>query len=264
VFKSSIEIQGEPDDSIVGLKLTIKQNGVTAIANWDFNGFNGVEDDFKTPFGPLKKKKLSKEFLFSLLNAEAAKIDVNHNGTVSLQIEATSKNGHKAVYEAGKFTILTRSSWIGDWRRSGRDESRGGDDWGQPATISKLNSLFSSYGLGMANSLNFQVNDISNMNGGSFAPDHTSHRNGKIVDAFIRNYNSDSTVFDAALAEDLLRIMQGIGSDLESICVETSFTQANPFFAVLNSPTAIVGNLPARQYLRNCAGHKDHFHFVLR
>ena len=131
-----------------------------------------------------------------------------------------------------------------------RDVSRGGDDWALPSTIEVIEHF----------SNRITVNDFSNMNGGSFAPDHVTHRNGTDVDGWFDGYNARNAV-TAQTMIDLLND-DAHGSDIGTVYVTYQRVITDPFWNAIRNVTLDDGRA-ASDVILPLVGHTTHFHWII-
>ncbi len=242
----TITIEGDKDDSLNLLELQIVQGGqVVATANLD-NAAQGTL--LNQNFGEDKKIEVNtSQLLFNLPNTQASLINVTQNGSVNLRVRATSANGGEVIKEFGSAEILRR--YIGTNRYGGRDENVGGDDWAKPSVINVIDHFS-----------NLTFGDFSNMNGGSFLPDHTSHKAGNNVDGWFNGYNAR----DAATAQTMINLLNDptFGSRIQTVGVTFQQVNTDTFWTAIQNVTLNDGRL-ARNVIRPWAGHTTHFHWVI-
>ncbi|WP_046867211.1 penicillin-insensitive murein endopeptidase [Microvirga massiliensis] len=121
----------------------------------------------------------------------------------------------------------------------------GGDDWALPSIIGILEYFEDQ----------IVVGDISNMNGGRFAP-HASHDDGTHVDAW-------STGYDARDAATAARMIDLLNDDTYGSSIGTVFvTRADAIWNAIDGVRLDDGRL-ATDVIRHATAHTTHFHWVL-
>jgi hypothetical protein len=238
-----VVVKGPADDALQSLTLEISQGGaVRATANLS----SAAQSALLTSFGADGQVEISSSsLLFELPSAQAANIIGTADSSLSLLVRAKSASGKEATYNAGVATLLVR--FTGSNRYLGRDEDRGGDDWVQPGLRAIANHFTSNnYG------------DFSNMNGGSFKPDHEEHREGEDVDGHFANYNNR----DAATAATIIGHLNDptYGSQIARVLVTFVQADTNPFWNAIKNVTLNDGRL-ARNVIHPANKHKGHFHW---
>lgn len=131
----------------------------------------------------IKLKADSFDFKFTNAEIAASGIDFSKNGVVDFSLVAkVGYSDEEFSVDIGSAEILTQYHLPRYQKLNDRaDRKVGGDDWVKPDIIPAL-KWFSSHN-------KFEYGDASNMNGGSFKPDHASHRKGLSVDTYVRGYN---------------------------------------------------------------------------
>src|SRR5262249_44004561 len=130
-----------------------------------------------------------------------------------------------------------------------RDEDRGGDDWATPS----MNRFAHDFPT-------LRWNDFSNLNAGSFSPDHRSHQRG--IDADVQfadgfqgldpiNGCFASAEENVQMARRFLDLLNDIvhGQEIKTIWV-TCKDKTNPFWTTLQGQT-VLGNRDATTVVRH-------------
>jgi hypothetical protein len=233
----TITIQGPKDDSLTEIKVEVLEGGRIATGTLAA-ALNGT---LLTQFGDDEEIKLSaSQLLFEIPGAQLAAANQSVNGRLTLRVKATSSSGETAEKDFGPVTKLVR--FTGANRYGGRDENRGGDDWAKPTVRVFIGGAGQTWG------------DFSNMNGGSFAPDHTSHQTGNSADGWFAGYNAR----DAATAATIIGHLNTHGNRIQIVYVTFA---ANSVFANAIANVTLNDGRRARDVIRNFRGHAGHFHW---
>lgn len=181
---------------------------------------------------------------FEIPANELAAVNATRDGPLNLKLVATADDGSSVEKDMGQVPLLIR--WTGADRYGRRDEHRGGDDWLTVATHDVCNSVNASWG------------DFSNMNAGSFAPDHRSHTTGQDADGWYSGYNAR----DAAAAEKMLALLNapGVGKRVKLVYVSHIPRPGNAFYDAYKEAILIDGRR-ADAVIQNYPGHDTHFHW---
>jgi murein endopeptidase len=98
---------------------------------------------------------------------------------------------------------------------------------------------------------------MSNMNAGSFAPDHATHRDGLDVDGWYAGYNARN----AATAQTMIgHLNSAYGISITSVFVTFTASPGNLFFQAIQGVVLNDGRL-ATDVIRSVPGHDTHFHW---
>lgn len=244
----TIALEGEPKDRLTKLTLEILQGG-TKVAQGELAPTAAVK--LLVPFDQTGQIRFNtSELLFNLSSVESDKVDVSSNGTLQLRIAAETSSGQAAKKDLNR-VINKLVRYDASNRYGGRDENRGGDDWVLPS-VKKLAASVNGVTWG----------DFSNMNAGSFSPDHQTHRSGVDVDGHFVGYNDRN----ADTAKKMIEYLNNpiYGSRITSVYVTFSKTGSNTAFwnaikdATLNDGRAVA------DVIRPVAGHTTHFHWVFQ
>jgi hypothetical protein len=237
----TIDIEGAEEEALSSIELQVVQGG-EVVARGELAPT--VKSKLLTTFGAEGHLAVEHaERLFDLPAAQAARVDTTQDGTVSLRVVATSTSGETASKDLARpVEVLAR--YKGANRYGGRDEELGGDDWGRPSSL-EVAEHYSGVTIG----------DISNMNGGAFAP-HASHQIGADIDAFFPGYDPSS----AATAQTLIEQLNDpeFGSRIAAIFATYAPTSA---FAKAISDAELADGRLAKDVIRSVKGHKGHFHW---
>jgi hypothetical protein len=236
-------------------------------------------------FGDGPREVKDPVLMFVLPAAEAAKLDDGQieDRRLRLAVEAVSELGDEAEKSAGTVEQLVRydldnrygPSGTPSTSRTDRDLVYGGDDWVTPATRNDLTWITEHA------KIDFFWGDMSNMNGGRFAP-HLSHNDGRNVDGYFNRYDDPENCRDVVVGKkkkkkktvkecDQVVTVYGIGvltqllntpvgKDIQSIFV----TYPSPCETVcatvrVYSKPLADGRL-LRDVIRRWPGHETHFH----
>jgi len=187
------------------------------------------------------------ELAFEIPATQLASISTSADGQLALKLIATAENGSTAERDLGSVELLDR--YTGAQRYGGRDESRGGDDWVKPSARDVVNAVSGvTWG------------DFSNMNAGSFAPDHSSHTRGTDADGWFAGYNAR----DAATAASMIQLLNTdrVGKRVRIVYVTYVEKDGEAFYDGIKNVTLSDGR-PARAVIRNFTGHTSHFHWSM-
>ncbi len=183
---------------------------------------------------------------FEIPANELAAVNATRDGPLNLKLVATADDGSSVEKDMGQVPLLVR--WTGADRYGGRDEHRGGDDW---LTVAMRN---------VCDSVNVSWGDFSNMNAGSFAPDHRSHTSGLDGDGWYSGYNGR----DAAAAAKMIALLNspGVATHVEYVLVSHTPRSGNAFYDAYKDATLTDGR-KVRDIIRNFTGHGTHFHWKI-
>lgn len=237
----TLTIEGADDARLEKLSLEVIQNG-SVVAVGDLS--SALESELLTEFGDDGQISLdTQQLLFELPSSQSAAVAVSADGSVALRVKARSSDGLEATRDFGSVGILAR--YEGQSRYTQRDPSEGGDDWVLPSLRTPIDSVA------------VKVGDISNMNGGTFAP-HVSHTAGLDVDLKWDDYHKR----DAAVAKRIIEQLDDptYGSRIVLAFVTYEASDGNPFWDAIKDVTLARG-VPASQVIRNAASHDTHYHF---
>ena len=254
----TITIKGEKDNSLKSLDLEI-YDGALPVATARLAPGPRSQLIGK-PFGADETLAITNppacpKCLFELPQSEAAKVDRENDGQLELRVKAVAEDGQEAEKTWGSVPRLIR--YLGKNRYGPRDLNRGGDDWVKPSVKKVLESAAAGHCFG----------DMSNMNGGSFAPDHQTHQDGFDVDV---KYDSPTACknggsFSNALASDAQRIIDDLnnpayGSRIGTLYVTFSYVNADPVWNAIKNVT-LNDRRRACLVVKNVAGHDTHVHW---
>lgn len=239
----TITVQGASNDQLNSLVLEVIQGG-KVVATADLA--QGAKQTLFQPFGNDEQVEITtSQLLFELPSAQSANIDGTANGTVSLRVKATSSSGQQVMLGASPRQKLVR--FTGTQRYGQRDENRGGDDWVKPS----VRTVIEHYS-------DVTWNDASNMNGGSFEPDHDSHRTGNDADGWFTGYNERNAATAATIINHLNN--PNYGSRIKLVFVTYDQVNGNPFWEAIRNVTLNDGR-KAANIIRPASNHTTHFHW---
>lgn len=186
------------------------------------------------------------QLAFEIPAKELAAVNSTYDGPLALKLVAKADDGSSAEKNMGQVRLLVR--WTGTERYGGRDAHRGGDDWLTAAARDVCDSVNASWG------------DFSNMNAGSFAPDHRSHTSGLDADGWYPGYSAR----DAAAAAKMLALlnMPGVSGQVKRVYVSHVPRSGSAFYDAYKDATLIDGR-KASAVILNYPGHGTHFHWSL-
>jgi Carboxypeptidase regulatory-like domain len=233
----TITVQGPKDDTLQELTVEVLEGGRIATGTLA----TALSGTLLTQFGDDEEIKLSaSQLLFEIPGAQLAAANQSANGQLTLRVKAKSSTGETAEKDFGPVTKLVR--YTGANRYGGRDENRGGDDWAKPGVRVFIAGAGQTWG------------DFSNMNGGSFAPDHQTHQTGNSADGWFNGYNAR----DAAVAQTIIGHLNTHGARIRTVYVTFA---ANSAFANAIANVTLNDGRRANAVIRNVAGHTTHFHW---
>jgi hypothetical protein len=234
----TITVEGDKEDSLEELKLEVLEGGNVIATGTLSSGLTGT---LYRQFGDTEKIQLeTTQLFFEIPGGELAGAAQGTNGNLSLRVKAKSVKGETAERDFGNVTKVIRVTGIN--RYGGRDEARGGDDWAKPQVGTFIQGAGLTWG------------DFSNMNAGSFAPDHASHQTGNSADGHFAGYNDRN----AATAATIIGHLNTHGTRIRTVYV--TFTPTSAFATAIANVTLNDGRA-ANQVIRNHGGHTTHFHW---
>lgn len=239
----TMTIEGDKDATINAVELQLLQGGaVLATGNLAVSArtslLQRLGDDEKVEI-------TSPELLFEIPSTELALLDSATNTTVALRARVTSAAGDEVTFDLGAVPVL--ALYDGNVRYGGRDAELGGDDWLIPSVASVLSDA------------GITVGDISNMNGGPFAP-HASHRQGVDADGHFEGYNNR----DADVAATMLGHLNATyGPRIQVVFVTYAQEPDDPFWTAIRNVELDDGRR-ARDVIRPLGGHTTHFHWRIQ
>jgi hypothetical protein len=240
----TVTVAGERGDSLQSLQLELMQGGAVVARAPLATSARGA---ILRPFGDDGFVQVAtSQLLFELPARDSTAVRSAAEGTVSLRVRARSAKGVEATRDYGPATMLVR--YKGGNRYGDRDEAMGGNDWVRP-TVRTVIEHFAD----------LTVGDLSNMNGGAFAP-HATHQEGLEVDGWFEGYDAR----DAATAERLLGYLndRDYGSRIQAVFVTFDRTRQAAFWDAISTATLADGR-QAADVIRNVASHDTHFHWVV-
>lgn len=233
----TITIQGPKDDTLEELKVEVLEGGLIATGNLP----TALRGTLLTQFGDDEEIRLdTSQLLFEIPGGELAGANQSVNGQLTLRVKARSSSGETAEKDFTPVTKLAR--FTGTNRYGGRDADRGGDDWAKPTVRVFIDGAGQTWG------------DFSNMNGGSFAPDHTSHQTGNSADGWFDGYN----IRNAATATTIIGHLNTHGTRIRTVYVTFA---PNSVFANAIANVTLDDGRRATAVIRNFGGHTGHFHW---
>lgn len=238
---ATFKINGPEQAKLAELQLHVLQGGTVKARGALIPGLTSAV--YKA-FGASGIQLDTAQLAFEIPAEELETIDRSADGKLSLKLFAKADDGSTAEKDLGSLSLLDR--FTGGDRYGQRDVNRGGDDW----TSATLRDV--------AKAANVRWGDFSNMNAGSFQPDHNSHRQGKDVDGWYTGYNAR----DAAAANDMIALLDTPGVQSKVLIVYVSHKKADgdPFYDAYKDVTLADGR-PARKVIQNFPGHVGHFHW---
>lgn len=246
----TITIEGPEDATIESVELEVIQGGGVVARGTLAPSARGA---LLQPLGSDEQVSIrNSQLLFELPSSQAALIDGSEDGTVTLRVKV--KAGDKeAEREYGDVQILVRYDNTNRYPNSSnpadRDGNRGGDDWVKPS-VKRIIEHFPG----------ILVGDISNMNGGSFQPDHNGHRGGFEMDGWFQGYNARN----AATAATIIGHLNDptYGSNITTVYVTFEQSNTNPFWNAIKNLELDDGRR-ARDVIRPLGNHATHFHWIM-
>jgi hypothetical protein len=246
----TITIEGPEDATIDSVELEVLQGGGVVARGTLADEARGallqtLGSDERVSIG-------NTQLLFELPSTQAALVNGDADGTVTLRVRA--KAGDKeAEREFGDVEILVRydqpNRYPAGSAPANRDGHRGGDDWVKPS-VKEIIEHFAD----------ITVGDISNMNGGSFAPDHAGHRDGFELDGWFPAYNALNAVTATTIIGHLNDATYG--SNITTVYVTFQPINTNAFWNAIKNVELDDGRR-ARDVIRPASGHDTHFHWIV-
>lgn len=175
---------------------------------------------------------------------------------LSLRVVGQTRLGHSVTVPMGwvdrwaKFPHETGLHRYGNRDMAhclGTSQPCNGDAWSYPDVISFLDVATSAG--------EFQIDDISNMNGGWF-PTHASHQFGLDIDAYFSGYQDRTK----AIAIKLVGILRKHETKIGSILVTMTTAMRRHFES---EPPLSDGSAVSSKFI-NASGHSGHFHVRLK
>lgn len=236
----TITIEGDKSDELTTLELEIIENGAV-VGTAELDG--AVRGRLLKSFGD--SESVSIDDSTTLFNLPAMPNAANAAQQVILRVHATAKSGDEATREFGPLPLLVRYQGANRFDTN-RDVARGGDDWVKPS----VRTVIEHY------AQQITVGDISNMHGGSFLPDHASHRLGVDMDGHFPGYNQRN----AQTAQRIIAHLNDaeFGSRIQLVFV--TFEPNSEFAQTIQGVVLNDGRL-ARNVIRPLDGHTGHFHW---
>lgn len=240
---AKFKLAGPAASQLSSLELQVRQAGVvkarTPLAT-------ALSPSIYKTFGASGIELSSAQLAFEIPAKELAAINTTTDGFLNLKLVAVADDGRSAEKDMGSVSLLDR--WTGADRYGGRDEHRGGDDWLMAATRGVCNAVSVSWG------------DFSNMNAGSFAPDHRSHTKGKDADGWYAGYSAR----DSASAAKMLALLntEGVSNKVKTVLVTHTPSPGNAFYDAYKDVRLADGR-KATSVIRNYPGHTTHFHWSM-
>ena len=234
----TITVEGDKEDSLQNLELEVLEGGRVIATGTLTPSLTGT---LYRQFGDTEKIELqTSQLFFEIPGSQLAGANQDTNGNLSLRVKAKSSKGETAEKDFGNVTKMVRVTSI--TRYGGRDEARGGDDWAKPQVASFIQGAEHSWG------------DFSNMNAGSFAPDHQTHQTGNSADGWFSGFNDRN----AATATTIIGHLNTHGARIRAVYVTFA---PNSAFAMAIANVALDDGRAANQVIRNVGGHTTHFHW---
>lgn len=241
-----LTIEGAETDKLTKVELEILQGG-SVIATGQLS--SAVSSTLlNQSFGADEKIEVTTDQLLFEINLNQSAFNVSwQDGQLLLRVKATDADGETVEKEFGNVTIL--SLYQGARQSTIRDGAVGGDGWVIPSIGRLLESV-----------PGITVNDISNMNGGLFAP-HAEHKNGRILDGKFAGYDTKN----AATAATMLAHLNNptYGSQIKQVYVTFNKTGADTSFWDAIKDVTLNDGRKASTVIKNIAKHSDHFHWVM-
>lgn len=233
----TITIKGPKDDTLEELKVEVIEGGTIATGTLN----PALTGTLYRTFGDTEEIRIdASQLLFEIPASQLATANQGTNGALTLRVKARSSSDETAEKDFGPVTKLTR--FTGGNRYGGRDGAVGGDDWAKPGVRAFIDTAGLIWG------------DFSNMNGGSFAPDHQTHQTGNSADGWFAGYNARN----AATAATIIGQLNTHGTRISTVYV--TFGAQSEFANAINGVTLNDGRA-ATDIIRNIGGHTTHFHW---
>lgn len=240
---AQFKLAGPAATQLTSLELQVQQAGVVK-ARAPLTA--ALSPSMYKTFGRSGIELSSAQLAFEIPAKELAGINTSTDGSLNLKLVAVADAGYSAEKDMGSVRLLDR--WTGTDRYGGRDAHRGGDDWLTAATRGICSAVSVSWG------------DFSNMNAGSFAPDHRSHTTGLDADGWYAGYSAR----DAASAAKMLALLntEGVSSKVKTVLVTHTPSPGNAFYDAYKDVRLADGR-KATSVIRNYPGHTTHFHWSM-
>ena len=238
---AKFKLAGPAASRLASLELQVRQAGVVK-ARAPLTA--ALSPSMYKTFGRSGIELSSAQLAFEIPAKELAGINTSTDGPLNLKLVAVADAGYSAEKDMGSVQLLDR--WTGADRYGGRDAHRGGDDWLTAAARGVCSAVSVSWG------------DFSNMNAGSFAPDHRSHTKGKDADGWYAGYSAR----DAASAAKMLALLntEGVSSKVQTVYVTHTPSPGNAFYDAYQDVRLADGR-KATSVIQNYPGHTTHFHW---
>lgn len=238
---AQFKLAGPAASQLSSLELQVRQAGVVK-ARAPLTA--ALSPSMYKTFGRSGIELSSAQLAFEIPAKELAGINTTTDGSLHLKLVAVADAGYSAEKDMGSVQLLDR--WTGTDRYGGRDAHRGGDDWLTAATRGVCSAVSVSWG------------DFSNMNAGSFAPDHRSHTKGKDADGWYPGYSAR----DAASAAKMLALLntEGVSNKVKTVYVTHTPGPGNAFYDAYKDVRLADGR-KATSVIQNYPGHTTHFHW---
>lgn len=193
----------------------------------------------------------TQSLLFELPSSELGTLDSDTNGSLLLRVVAKTDQGDEAEADLAVVPKLVR--YDSSNRFGGRDANQGGDDWVKPSVRAVLRGFAGVH-----------WGDMSNMNGGRFAP-HSSHQSGNDADGWCPAYAAlafpgSAGARDRIAAESLIAYINspGAGRRIQNLFVSDAPGHPGFWRAVRN--TTLADGRPAQAVITRLTNHRTHFH----
>lgn len=237
----TVTVEGNAQDELQSLVLEVIQNGAV-VATGTLAPTPAAT--LLSAFGSAERRQITQpQLLFNIPSVQLGGIDASDDGTLGLRVLTRTSQGQEATRDAQAVQILVR--YTGNNRYGGRDAVVGGDDWVRPSVLLLLSQV-----------VGVDYGDMSNMNGGQFAP-HKSHGDGLNVDGSYAGYNDR----DAAAAQIMIgHLNSAYGSRIMRVFVTYTASPTNAFFQAIQGVVLNDGRL-ATDVIQPVINHDTHFHW---
>lgn len=270
----SLTFSGTPDRQVSSVFLDVKNatNGAVRVSVPLHQTITGI---LNVPFPPAGLTTGASRRLFEFTDAQMQTFTNTDEERLALSIRATDSAGMPIVVAGANAKAVTKLADIrpGLARYSLRDTQQclrengtplqwpcRGDAWGRPKVQAALLSASAALAAAPQNAITLLVNDISNINGGSF-PTHTSHRRGTHLDLKFAGYED----LDVVVARKIVRVAEALvtaaaNQNITLTRILVSYAAGGAFEEELGK-LQIAGQ-PATTYVKRDASsvHDDHFH----
>lgn len=241
-----LTVGGIPGDVLRSVTVQVVEDG-QVIATGGLSAA-AAQELLNKPFGRTGRLSASGGLLFEIPSSQFPTRERAIDPKVTLRVMAESVTGATATMDVATVPLMVRYTKDNRYG-NGRDDNRGGDDWTLPSVRRLMEQV-----------IGVEWGDISNMNGGSFTPDHRSHQNGIDSDFKVVQFKQNDTnilIRDAATARWLIDLCNNpvYGSRIELVYV--TYT---PALAKALENVVLNNGKKATVVIQDKLNHANHFH----